>query len=55
MEFSENGMLMFADGSDDQGTRILSGMGDDENMNEGKCRGVFEDWIFAIEDGSMGY
>ena len=54
MEVSKNGMLMFANGSDDEGTRILSGMGDDEKMNEGNCRGVFEYWISTTEDGSMG-
>ena len=54
MEFLENGMLLFAAGSDDEGTKIHSRMGDDENMNEGNCKGTFKDWVSAMVDGSIG-
>ena len=54
MEVSENGMQMFVVGSDDELTKIPSGIGDDETMNEGNCRGTFKDWAFATVDGSMG-
>ena len=54
MEVSENGTQMFAVGSDDEGTKIRSRIGDDERMNEGNCRGTFKDRVSATVDGSMG-
>ena len=33
---------------------VLSGIGDDEKVNEGNHRGTFKDWISAIVDESMG-
>ena len=54
MEVSENGMRMLAAGSDDQGTKIISGIANDERMNEGNCRGTFKEWVSAIVDESMG-
>ena len=43
-------MKMFVFGSDDEGAKIHSGIGDDERMNEGNCRGTFKDWAFATVD-----
>ena len=43
MEVSENRMQMFVARSDDEDTKICSGIGDDERMNEGNCRGTFKD------------
>ena len=54
MEISENGMRMLVVGSDDAGTKIFSGIDDDERMSEGNYRGDFKDWASATVDGSMG-
>ena len=54
MEVLEKGMQMFAVGSDDEGTKIRSRIGDDERMNECNCRGTFKYWASATVDGSMG-
>ena len=54
MEVLENIMQMFTAGSDDEGTKICSGIGDDERMNEGICRGTLNDRVSPIVDGSMG-
>ena len=54
MEVSQDGMQMFSIGSDNDGTRILLGITDDEKVNEGNGRGTFKDWVFAIVDESMG-
>ena len=54
MGISQNGMQMFVVGSDDERTKIHSGIGDDERMNEGNCRGTFKDRVSATVDGSMG-
>ena len=54
MEVSENGMQMFAVGSDHEGTKIPSRMGDDKRMNEGNCRGTFNEWFSTTIDGIMG-
>ena len=43
MEVSENGMQMFAFVSDDEGTKIHSGIVDGERVNEGNYRGTFKD------------
>ena len=43
MEVSNNGMQMFAVGSNDKGTKICSGIDDDERVNEVNCRGTFKD------------
>ena len=48
MEILENGMKMFAVGSDDEGTKIRSGISDDERVNEVNCRGTFKDWDSVI-------
>ena len=42
MEILENGMKMFAVGSDDEGTKIRSRIVDDERVNEGNCRGTLK-------------
>ena len=47
-------MQMFAARSDDEGTKIFSGISGDEKMNDGNGRGTFNDWVSAIVDGSMG-
>ena len=44
-------MQMFAARSDDEGTKIFSGISDDEKMNDGNGRGTFNDWVSAIVDG----
>ena len=54
MGVSEDGMKMFVAGSDNEGTKICSGIGDDEKVNEGNGIGTFEDWVSAIVDESMG-
>ena len=54
MAFSEDGMQIFAAGSDDEGTKILLGISDGEKVNEGNCRGILKDWVSAIVDESMG-
>ena len=54
MEMSEDGMQMFVAGSDNEGIRILLGIGDDEKVNEGNGRGTFKEWVSAIVDESMG-
>ena len=41
-------------GSEDEGTKICSGMVDDERVNEGNCKGSFKDWVSAIVDRCMG-
>ena len=48
MEILENGMKMFAAGSDDEVTKIRSGINDDERVNEVNCRGTFKDWDSVI-------
>ena len=45
---------MLTVGSDDQDTKICSGIADDERMNEGNCRGNFKGWVSATVDGRMG-
>ena len=54
MEVLENGMQMFAAGSDDGGTKICSRIGDNERMNEGNYRGTFKYQVSVTVDGSMG-
>ena len=54
MEVSEDQMKMFAAGSDNEGTKILSRIGDDKNVNEGNGGGTFKEWVSAIVDESMG-
>ena len=54
MEFSDDGMQIFYARSDNEGTRILLGIGDDEKVNEGNGRGTFKYWISVIVDESMG-
>ena len=54
MEVSGNGMKIFAVGSDDEGTKFFSGIGEDEKMNDGNGKGTFKDWVPATIDGSMG-
>ena len=54
MEVSKDGMQMLSIGSDNEGTRILLGIGDDEKVNEGNGRGSFKHWVSAIVDESMG-
>ena len=36
---------MFVAGSDDEATKVHSGMGDDEKVKEGNCRGVLREWV----------
>ena len=55
MDVLGNGMQNFAAGSDDEGTKIDSGIGDNERMNKGNWRGTFKDWVYAIVDGGMGF
>ena len=55
MEVSRNGMKMFAAGSDDEGAKFFSGIGNNEKMNDGNGRGTFKEWVFATIDGSMGF
>ena len=45
MEVLENVMQMFVAGSDDEVTKIRSGIVDDERVNEGNCRWTFKDWV----------
>ena len=45
---------MFATGSNNEGTKILSRIGNDKNVNEGNGRGSFKEWVSAIVDESMG-
>ena len=40
--------------SDDEGNITLLGIAEDDKTNEGKCRGIVEDWVTAIVDGVMG-
>ena len=47
-------MQMFVAGSEDEGAKIRSGIGDDVRMNEGNCRGTFNYWVSATVNGSMG-
>ena len=54
MEVSKDQMKMFAAGSNNEGTKILSRIGDDKNVNEGNGRGSFKEWVSAIVDESMG-
>ena len=54
MEVSKDQMKMFATGSNNEGTKILSRIADDERMNEGNCRGNFKGWVSATVDGRMG-
>ena len=54
MEMSEDGMQMFVAGSDNEGIRILLGVGDDEKVNESSGRGTFKEWVSTIVDESMG-
>ena len=41
-------------GSEDKGTKIHSGMVDDEKVNEGNCRGTFKDRVSAMVYRCMG-
>ena len=45
---------MFAVGNEDEATKILSRVGDDEKVKEGNCRGVFKDWVSTKVDDNMG-
>ena len=46
-------MQMFVARSDDEGTKIFSGISGDEKMNDGNGRGTFNYWVSAIVDGIM--
>ena len=54
MEVSEDGIQRFVARSDNEGTGILSGIGDDEKVNEGNGIGNFKDWVSALVYESMG-
>ena len=54
MEVLEDGMQIFAVESDNEGTRILLGIGDDEKVNEGNGIGTSKEWLYAIVDEIMG-
>ena len=54
MEVSGDGMWTLAAGSDNEGTKIFSVIDDDERVNEGNCRGIFKDQVFARVDWNMG-
>ena len=47
-------MRILATGSDDEGTKIRSGIANDERVNEGNCRGTLKDRVSTTIDGGMG-
>ena len=54
MEVSDNGREMFVVGNEDEATKIISRVGDDEKVKEGNCRGIFMGWVSTELDDSMG-
>ena len=54
MEVSENGREMFAVANEDEATKIISRVGDDEKVKEGNYRRIFMGWVSTKLDDSMG-
>ena len=45
---------MLTAGSDDEGIKIFSETNDDVRVNEGRCRGVLENWFASVVDYIKG-
>ena len=54
MEVLENGREIFAVGNEDEATKIISRVGDDEKVKEGNCRQIFMGQVSTEVDDDMG-